>query len=29
VDENLIGFKGRVTRDDWVTQARELAAETS
>lgn len=25
VDENLIGFKGRVTRDDWVAQARDLA----
>lgn len=27
VDENLETFKGRVTRDDWVTQARQLAAE--
>jgi len=27
VDENLETFKGRVTRDDWVAQARELAAE--
>lgn len=26
VDENLEGFKGRVTRDDWVPQARLLAA---
>lgn len=26
VDENLEGFKGRVTRDDWVAQARDLAA---
>jgi predicted flap endonuclease-1-like 5' DNA nuclease len=26
VDENLEGFKGRVTRDDWVPQARILAA---
>ena len=26
VDENLEGFKGRVTRDDWVAQARILAA---
>jgi predicted flap endonuclease-1-like 5' DNA nuclease len=26
VDENLEGFKGRVTRDDWVGQARKLAA---
>ena len=25
VDENLEGFKGRVTRDDWVQQARDLA----
>jgi predicted flap endonuclease-1-like 5' DNA nuclease len=25
VDENLEGFKGRVTRDQWVAQARELA----
>ncbi|MDU9002653.1 NADH-quinone oxidoreductase subunit E [Sedimentitalea todarodis] len=26
VDENLIGFKGRVSRDDWVEQAKKLAA---
>ena len=26
VDENLEGFKGRVSRDDWVAQARILAA---
>jgi len=26
VDDNLEGFKGRVTRDDWVGQARELAS---
>lgn len=26
VDENLEGFKGRVTRDDWVGQARALMA---
>lgn len=26
VDENLQGFKGRVTRDDWVAQAKILAA---
>jgi predicted flap endonuclease-1-like 5' DNA nuclease len=26
VDENLEGFKGRVTRDQWVDQARLLAA---
>ncbi len=25
VDENLQGFKGRVTRDEWVSQARTLA----
>jgi NADH-quinone oxidoreductase subunit E len=25
VDDNLEGFKGRVTRDDWVSQARVLA----
>ncbi|QYX57688.1 hypothetical protein K1T73_04670 [Roseovarius sp. SCSIO 43702] len=25
VDDNLEGFKGRVTRDDWVAQARHLA----
>jgi predicted flap endonuclease-1-like 5' DNA nuclease len=26
VDENLEGFKGRVSRDEWVAQARVLAA---
>jgi predicted flap endonuclease-1-like 5' DNA nuclease len=26
VDENLEGFKGRVSREDWITQARDLAA---
>jgi NADH-quinone oxidoreductase subunit E len=26
VDDNLEGFKGRVTRDGWVAQAKELAA---
>jgi predicted flap endonuclease-1-like 5' DNA nuclease len=26
VDENLEGFKGRVTRDEWVAQARLLAS---
>ncbi len=26
VDENLEGFKGRVTRDDWVAQAKLLAS---
>lgn len=26
VDENLKGFRGRVTRDDWVAQAKILAA---
>jgi len=26
VDENLEGFKGRVSRDDWVAQAKVLAA---
>ena len=26
VDQNLEGFKGRVSRDDWVAQARALAA---
>ncbi|WP_245947673.1 hypothetical protein [Jannaschia seohaensis] len=25
VDENLEGFRGRVSRDDWVSQAKELA----
>lgn len=24
-DENLVGFKGRVTRDEWVAQAKDLA----
>ena len=27
MDDNLEGFKGRVTRDDWVAQARALAAD--
>jgi NADH-quinone oxidoreductase subunit E len=27
VDHNLEGFKGRVSRDEWVKQAKELAAE--
>ncbi|WP_227419068.1 hypothetical protein [Roseitranquillus sediminis] len=27
VDENLGGFSGRVSRDDWVGQARDLAAQ--
>ena len=27
VGENLEGFKGRVTRDEWVAQAKELAGE--
>ena len=26
VDQNLEGFKGRVTRDEWVAQAKILAA---
>ena len=26
VDENLVGFKGRVSRDNWVEQAKHLAA---
>ena len=26
VDDNLEGFKGRATRDEWVAQAKELAA---
>ena len=26
VDENLTGFKGRVSRDNWVDQARQLAS---
>lgn len=25
VDQNLEGFKGRVVRDDWVAQSRQLA----
>ena len=25
VDENLEGFKGRVSRDDWVSQAQSLS----
>ena len=25
VDENLEGFKGRVSRDNWVDQAKKLA----
>ncbi|TVS04585.1 MAG: NADH-quinone oxidoreductase subunit E [Rhodobacteraceae bacterium] len=25
VDENLVGFRGRVSRDDWVTQAKILS----
>lgn len=25
IDENLAGFKGRASRDDWVAQARQLA----
>jgi len=29
VDENLVGFKGRVSRDDWVAQAKTLAAESA
>jgi NADH-quinone oxidoreductase subunit E len=29
VDENLEGFKGRVSRDDWVAQAKALAAEAT
>jgi NADH-quinone oxidoreductase subunit E len=29
VDENLEGFKGRVTREGWVEQARQLAKEGS
>ena len=28
VDQNLKGFKGRVSRDNWVAQAKTLAAET-
>ena len=27
VDDNLEDFKGRVTRDDWVAQAKTLAAQ--
>ena len=26
VDDNLEGFKGRVSRDDWVEQAKVLAS---
>lgn len=26
VDQNLVGFKGRVSRDDWVAQAKLLAS---
>ena len=26
VDQNLKGFKGRATRDEWVAQAKTLAA---
>ena len=26
MDENLTGFNGRVSRDDWVAQAKTLAA---
>jgi predicted flap endonuclease-1-like 5' DNA nuclease len=26
VDDNLEGFKGRVSRDNWVGQARALAS---
>ncbi len=29
VDDNLEGFRGRVTRDKWVEQARDLAAGTA
>ena len=29
VDEHLEGFKGRVTRDNWVEQARVLARKDS
>jgi NADH-quinone oxidoreductase subunit E len=29
VDENLEGFKGRVSRDDWVAQAKAFAAEAA
>lgn len=25
-DQNLVGFKGRVSRDDWVGQAQALAS---
>lgn len=28
VDDNLEGFKGRVSRDEWVAQARKFAAES-
>jgi predicted flap endonuclease-1-like 5' DNA nuclease len=26
MDENLNGFKGRVSRDDWVAQAKALTS---
>ncbi len=26
VDENLVGFKGRASRDEWVAQAKLLAS---
>ncbi|SLN42700.1 NADH-quinone oxidoreductase chain 2 [Roseivivax jejudonensis] len=29
VDANLEGFRGRVTRDDWVSQAKALASDTT
>jgi NADH-quinone oxidoreductase subunit E len=29
VDDNLEGFKGRVSRDNWVSQARELAGKAN
>lgn len=29
VDQNLEGFKGRVTRDQWVAQAKDLAAQNA
>ena len=28
-DQNLVGFKGRVSRDGWVAQAKELATDSS
>lgn len=28
VDDNLLGFKGRVSRDNWVVQAKDLAKST-